>query len=196
MLRRFEARRAKIDARLQSSKLLDVGSGDFIRPGEVFRIDQHPEESKRHGKNGNEIAKSTPAGLNCIKRLLVFVHDNKPLIFHAGSLAGAEHEEEHIDRKQCKITNAVNAENTFVECEVLRHFNKCRKNKNNVNGGDNREIHGSGGQARNDQISLVLRKRKRRGLLRFFEIEVGLVFLDGDDRPVFSFHSLLRDQRM
>ena len=113
-----------------------------------------------------------------IEQLLVFVHDDEPLVFHAGRLAGAQHEKEEINRKQRKITNAVNAENTFVERKILRHFNERRKNKNDVNGGNNREIRRSGRQARNDQIPLVLRKCKRRRLLRFLEIQLGLVFLD------------------
>src|SRR5262249_4773224 len=72
-----------------SSELLDVGSGDLIGPGEVLGINQHPDKAEQHREDGNQIAKSSPARLLGVERLLVLVDYDQPLVFHARSLAGA-----------------------------------------------------------------------------------------------------------
>src|SRR5437773_11864355 len=120
--------------------LLDVSTGDLIRPCEMFRINQHPGEPEQKRKSGDQVSGSAPASPPRIKRYLFRPDYDEPQIFHARSLARAQHEQEEIDRYESEVTRAINPENAPVRSEVFRHFKRGRDEKNNINHGDDREI--------------------------------------------------------
>src|SRR2546422_223046 len=74
------------------SNLLDVGTRYFIGPGEVFRVDQHPDKAEQERKYRNQISKGPQTRALRIERHILRAHDNEPPVFHAGRLAGTQHE--------------------------------------------------------------------------------------------------------
>jgi len=61
-------------------------------------------------------------------------------MFHAGSLAGTEHEEEKINRNQKQEARAVNSGNAPVQRRGFRHFEKGGDDEDQVNRRHNTEV--------------------------------------------------------
>ena len=60
--------------------------------------------------------------------------------------------------------------------KLVRHFGKCRYDEDQVDGRDDREVCNARGNSWTDQISLIFGKCEWQQMLRFFEIELRLVF--------------------
>jgi len=128
----------------QSSEFLDVGGGDFVGPGEMFGIDQHPNKTQQHRENGNEISESTHAGASGIEQFAGVGDDDETTMLHAGRLAGAKHKEKEINGCEREEARTVDADDPLVGRETFGRLAECGYKEYQINRGNNHEVRRSG----------------------------------------------------
>src|SRR5262245_44816321 len=98
----------------------------------MLGIDQGPEKTQHQREDGNQVTKSSHACARRIERRTFLSNDDQLTVLHTGGLAGADHEKEEVDRNKDEEAGAINAGDSAIYCNIVRHLQESRDDKYTV----------------------------------------------------------------